>query len=90
MADLGAQNGEEVTRAGGQVQVHFVTEEKEFELEESKRVLLVPTGTISHHMVLFENNVNPLLQISVVTISLKSSTPPLCSTSPPQRHSISS
>ncbi|KFZ05385.1 hypothetical protein V501_08411 [Pseudogymnoascus sp. VKM F-4519 (FW-2642)] len=44
MADQDAQNGEEVTRSGGQVQVHFVTEEKEFELEESKRVLLVPTG----------------------------------------------
>jgi hypothetical protein len=44
MADLEAQNGEEVTRTGGQVQVHFVTDEKEFELEESKRVLLVPTG----------------------------------------------
>ncbi len=29
---------------GGQVQVHFVTEEKDFELDESKRVLLVPTG----------------------------------------------
>ncbi|KFY22957.1 hypothetical protein V493_06206 [Pseudogymnoascus sp. VKM F-4281 (FW-2241)] len=43
MADQEAQNGEEVTRSGGQVQVHFVTEEKEFELEESKRVLLVPT-----------------------------------------------
>jgi hypothetical protein len=46
MADQEAQNGEEVTRSGGQVQVHFVTEEKEFELEESKRVLLVPTGKI--------------------------------------------
>jgi hypothetical protein len=33
-------------RQGGQVQVHFVTEEKEFELEEGKRVLLVPTGML--------------------------------------------
>lgn len=44
MAEPAAQNGEEVQRTGGQVQVHFVTEEKDFELDESKRVLLVPTG----------------------------------------------
>lgn len=44
MADI--QNGEETTRPGTQVQVHFVTEEKDFELDESKRVLLVPTGKI--------------------------------------------
>ncbi|OBT50324.1 hypothetical protein VE04_09473, partial [Pseudogymnoascus sp. 24MN13] len=47
MADQDAQNGEEVTRSGGQVQVHFVTEEKEFELEESKRVLLTYVVTTS-------------------------------------------
>lgn len=46
MADAVAPNGEEVKRTGGQVQVHFVTEEKDFELEEGKRVLLVPTGML--------------------------------------------
>jgi hypothetical protein len=41
MSDEAQQNG---LRPTGQVQVHFVTDDKEFELEESKRVLLVPTG----------------------------------------------
>lgn len=37
---------EEVAKTGGQVQVHFVTDDKDLELDEDKRVLLVPTGEL--------------------------------------------
>lgn len=46
MADSTMENGD-VQKTGGQVQVNFVTEEQDFQLDESKRILLVPTGTYS-------------------------------------------
>lgn len=46
MADSTMENGD-VQKTGGQVQVNFVTEEQDFQLDESKRILLVPTGTSS-------------------------------------------
>lgn len=46
MADSTMENGD-VQKTGGQVQVNFVTDEQDFQLDESKRILLVPTGTSS-------------------------------------------
>ena len=46
MADS-TMESEDVQKTGGQVQVNFVTEEQDFQLDESKRVLLVPTGISS-------------------------------------------